>query len=67
MTEFSLPCIFAGEMEMKENVCYGPVSNTAQPAQAHDYEEPVAKPKIEIQIGKNVTYRHCTMTMTCSL
>ena len=43
---------------MKENACYGPVSNTAQPAQAQDYEEPIAKPEREIQIGENVAYGH---------
>ena len=46
-------CTFAEKMEIKENVSYGPVSNTVQQAQEHVYEDPNANLEKEIHLGGN--------------
>ena len=54
----SLVWLYVEKVKMEENVCYGPVSSKAQPAQAVIYEDTNPIPHQEVQIGGNVAYGH---------
>ena len=54
----SLVWLYVEKVKMEENVCYGPVSSKAQPAQAVVYEDTNPIPHQEVQIGGNVAYGH---------